>query len=297
MASIQTILPSETITPAKMRLATPEEKTAGDHSCQNGPLMDKLTESREERKTPKHQKPRPRSPLNLIEEKYADNEWHFLVACIYDARTAGPNAPRMLQWLLQRYPDPEAMQCAKQVDILRYFNALDMQARVARLKQLADSYARYPPKLGVVTQKKDRFGREGFESEIAHLKGLTRYHDDAWKIFCRDGLYGREWDDEEAQWGDVDPEDPYLKAYVEWLGEEGEIKQEIKQVGIEETVNMGNRPNILSGRLRLRLFSDLGIWLALGLGLAYNWRLMEFNIIRFYRLFQCDIALGEVQQR
>lgn len=209
----------------------------------------------------------------------------------------------MLEWLLERYPDPEAMQCAKQVDILRYFNALDMQARVARLKQLADSYARYPPKLGVVTQKRDRFGRVGFESEIAHLKGLTRYHDDAWKIFCRDGLYGREWDDEEAQWRDVHPDDPYLKAYVEWLGEEREIKQEIKKDGEEikqvgsETASVGDRPNILSGRLRLRLYCDLGIWLALGLGLAYNWRLMEFNIIRFYRLFQCDIALGEVQQR
>lgn len=130
----------------------------------------------------------------------------------------------MLEWLVERYNSSESMQCARQVDILRYFNSLDMQARAARLKQLADSYTRYPPRAGVVTQKKDRI-----ESEIAHLKGLTRYHDDAWKIFCRDGLYGREWDSEEARWRDVGPEDPYLRAYVEWLvQEEREMKLKLK---------------------------------------------------------------------
>lgn len=150
----------------------------------------------------------------------------------------------MLDRLLERYKTPEAMQCASQVDILRYFNTWGMQGRAARLKQLADSYTRCPPKAGVVTHWDPQFVPIGVESgsEVGHLRGLIGYDNQAWKVFCRDALYGREWDDEEAQWRDFRPADPRSRDYIAWLLKKEremkfkeEINQEIKQEIKQET--------------------------------------------------------------
>ncbi|KAL4919226.1 hypothetical protein BDW62DRAFT_179700, partial [Aspergillus aurantiobrunneus] len=63
------------------------------------------------------------------------------------------------------------------------------------------------------TYKKYRIGVVLFESEVAHLAGVGTYANDAWRIFCKDQMYGRH-GAEDPEWKRVKPKDPYLRAYI-----------------------------------------------------------------------------------
>lgn len=73
-----------------------------------------------------------------------------------------------------------------------------------------------PPQVGKVRRKEYK-GMLLFESEIAHIKGVGRYANDAWRIFCRDRLYQEAGKPLEVpEWKSVRPTDKKLIGYLTW---------------------------------------------------------------------------------
>jgi hypothetical protein len=95
-----------------------------------------------------------------------------------------------------------------------YFRDLGLKRRAWWLIELARTWRENPPQPYQLYKEK-RNGQVLFESEVAHLKGVGRYANDAWRIFCKDRLYGREGVDG-PEWKKVVPKDKELRGYIKW---------------------------------------------------------------------------------
>jgi hypothetical protein len=137
-----------------------------------------------------------------------------LIVCIFLNKTPGARAIPQAERLLERYPTPQQLANADLDDVTHYFKSLGLPGRAKWLIALAKTWCEDPPRPARLHQKLYR-GEIQFESEVAYLKGVGRYANDAWRIFCKDKLYGRE-DPCDPEWKRVRPIDRELSAFIAW---------------------------------------------------------------------------------
>ncbi|KAL4789569.1 hypothetical protein BDV19DRAFT_394943 [Aspergillus venezuelensis] len=88
----------------------------------------------------------PLPPPKLIEEDYAHNQFHLLVACIFLNRTPEDRARPIIQRSLARYPTPDLLATADLEDIASYFKTLGLSRRAWWLITLAQTWCTNPPR-------------------------------------------------------------------------------------------------------------------------------------------------------
>ena len=119
---------------------------------------------------------------------HQDQQFQLLVVCIFLNRTKGDQAIPVARRFLDQYPTPESLSTASYTTIEVFFEHLGFSKRAASLIELAKEWLKTPPQVGRLWQKTWN-GAVTFESEVAHLKSVGEYANDAWRIFCKDKIY------------------------------------------------------------------------------------------------------------
>ncbi|KAL1969904.1 hypothetical protein VTN77DRAFT_7413 [Rasamsonia byssochlamydoides] len=149
----------------------------------------------------------------LAEEEFANNAFHLLIVCIFLNKTPGERAIPRARAFLKRFDTPNALAKAKYEEVFPYFKPLGLYRRVQWVIDLARTWCEDPPRPHRIHVK--RYKETCIRSEVAHLKGVGNYANDAWRIFCKDRLYGRE-NPDRPEWKKVTPTDKELIAYIKW---------------------------------------------------------------------------------
>ena len=130
----------------------------------------------------------PKSPHDLLQEHYWDDQWKVLVCCLMLNQTSRKQVDQIIIEFFDRYPDAHALLAADEELLRELLHSLGMYNR--RLKTLK------------------RFSREFLRGEwqtASDLYGCGKYADDAWKIFCK------------GDWETIIPNDHALNDYHKWL--------------------------------------------------------------------------------
>ncbi|XP_044386303.1 microtubule-associated protein futsch [Triticum aestivum] len=111
--------------------------------------------------------PPPRSPHNLLQEKYASDPWKVMLICMFLNLTQGIQVKRMLEGFFERYPDPWSAINADPDKMAEYLSPLGLQhVKTRNIKKLSKQYV----------------GNEW--THITQLCGVGKYAADAYAIFC-----------------------------------------------------------------------------------------------------------------
>ena len=132
----------------------------------------------------------PKSPVGMLQEDLWPDEWKILVACLLHNLTTRKQVDKVYQQLFQKYPTPEWLRDADEIELQSIIKPLGMWRR--RTKTLI------------------RFSKEYLEKDwnsAIELYGCGKYADDCHKIFCL------------GAWRNVLPTDHALNRYHEWLKE------------------------------------------------------------------------------
>ena len=196
--------------------------------------------------------------FGLAQERLAHNPFHLLIACVFLTKTRGAVSMPVFYTLITRYPTPTDLANANHQDVVEIFQHLGLQnQRAKRVVEMAKAWCEMPPEKG------KRWRRLGYPErgdgkdvkvgeclgdeadvekdgerdmrvawEVAHLPGVGAYGLDSWRIFCRDGLRGFEFEEKvkksgqkkrgkevvefEPEWKRVIPLDKELRAYLRW---------------------------------------------------------------------------------
>uniref|UniRef100_A0A3B6MJU9 HhH-GPD domain-containing protein n=1 Tax=Triticum aestivum TaxID=4565 RepID=A0A3B6MJU9_WHEAT len=109
----------------------------------------------------------PRSPHNLLQEKYASDPWKVMLICMFLNLTQGIQVKRILDGFFERYPDPWSAINADPDKMAEYLAPLGLQhIRTRNIKKLSKQYV----------------GNEW--THITQLCGVGKYAADAYAIFC-----------------------------------------------------------------------------------------------------------------
>ncbi|XP_048551769.1 uncharacterized protein LOC125531391 isoform X2 [Triticum urartu] len=109
----------------------------------------------------------PRSPHNLLQEKYASDPWKVMLICMFLNLTQGIQVKRILEGFFERYPDPWSAINADPDKMAEYLAPLGLQhVRTRNIKKLSKQYV----------------GNEW--THITQLCGVGKYAADAYAIFC-----------------------------------------------------------------------------------------------------------------
>jgi hypothetical protein len=147
---------------------------------------------------------------------HQDQQFQLLVACVFLNRTKGDRAIPVARRFLDQYPTPEELSTASYATIKVFFEHLGLPRRATWLIELAKEWLKNPPQAGRLWQK-IWDGAVIFESEVAHLKGVGPYANDAWRIFCKDKMYEKAGVKKVKQeWRTVKPKDKELRSYLIW---------------------------------------------------------------------------------
>lgn len=124
------------------------------------------------------------SPYLLLQERYRDEPWKLLVACILLNQTTGKQVRDMIIGLFERYPTPRKMALANLYELKRLLRPLGLQNRRANALRL--------------------FSRGFFSGRLyADCYGIGQYAIDSHRIFVEGDL-------------GVRPFDKVLKKYLKW---------------------------------------------------------------------------------
>ncbi|KAL8935485.1 MAG: hypothetical protein Q9211_004682 [Gyalolechia sp. 1 TL-2023] len=194
--------------------------------------------------------------FGLVQESFASNPFHLLIAVIFLNKTRGAVAMPVFYAFITRFPHPASLAAADLDEVVGFFQNLGLQnQRAKKCIALAKAWLVHPPAKGrrwrrlhypKVGDGKDIKGNGeaiGDETEdtrvaweVGHLPGIGAYGIDSWRIFCRDQLRGfgtaalpalpadgseesrKEVEDEEMkkEWTRVLPMDKELRAYLRW---------------------------------------------------------------------------------
>ena len=131
-------------------------------------------------------KPREKLPGRLLQEIYRRNPWRMMVCCMLLNRTTREQVDRVRGELFRRWPTPEAMANACQVQVSVVIRSLGFgNKRAMSLKRFSFEWT------------------VGSWTEVSELHGIGRYADDSWRMFVEGdrtveptdhvlGLYKRE---------------------------------------------------------------------------------------------------------
>jgi len=130
----------------------------------------------------------PRSPIGLIQEDLWPNEWKILVACLLLNLTTRKQVDGVIYELFKKYPTPEALGAAGDIELEEMIKPLGMQKkRSATLRRFSNEYLQKSWKTA------------------SDLHGCGKYANDCWRIFCL------------GEWRSVQPNDHALNKYVDYL--------------------------------------------------------------------------------
>ena len=132
----------------------------------------------------------PKSPVGMLQEELWPDRWKILVACLLHNLTTRKQVDKVYQKLFQKYPTPELLKDANEMELQDIIRPLGMWRR--RTKTLK------------------KFSKEYLEKDWTNaieLYGCGKYADDCYKIFCL------------GVWQDVVPTDHALNRYHGWLKE------------------------------------------------------------------------------
>ncbi|OAG08867.1 uncharacterized protein CC84DRAFT_1257630 [Paraphaeosphaeria sporulosa] len=127
-------------------------------------------------------------PVDSISEhpllQFRDNQFHFLVACIFTQRSRNQRlACQRASECLAAYPTPIALAKASEQALSQYFGGIGLQnMKPPRLIALAQAYVRDPPKAGVNRSKTKKGSCP--ESEITHLPWIGEQSVNTWWVYC-----------------------------------------------------------------------------------------------------------------
>ena len=130
----------------------------------------------------------PKSPYDLLQERFWPNEWKILVVCLMLNQTSRKQVEPMIEAFFEKYPDPDAVLRASESKLFSILKPLGLaNKRVLTLKKFSLGY------LG------------GDWNTAKDLYGCGKYADDAYRIFIK------------GDWQEVEPNDHALNFYHEFL--------------------------------------------------------------------------------
>ncbi len=130
----------------------------------------------------------PKSPYDLLQERFWPNEWKILVVCLMLNQTSRKQVEPMIEDFFEKYPDPESILKSKEEELFLFLKPLGLvNRRIKTLKKFSF-----------------QFLEEGWKT-AKDLYGCGKYADDAWRIFCR------------GDWKKVSPSDHALVFYHDFL--------------------------------------------------------------------------------
>ena len=130
----------------------------------------------------------PKSPYDLLQERFWPNEWKILVVCLMLNQTSRKQVEPMIEKFFSKYPDPNSILSASEEELFLILKPLGLaNKRVKTLKKFSEQFLSNDWKTA-----KD-------------LYGCGKYADDAWRIFCL------------GDWKEVSPNDHALVFYHDFL--------------------------------------------------------------------------------
>jgi len=139
----------------------------------------------------------PKSPYDLLQERFWPNEWKILVVCLMLNQTSRKQVEPMIHDFFSKYPDPKSILDSKEEDLFSILKPLGLaNRRVKTLKKFSSDYI-------------------NLDWENAKdLYGCGKYANDAHEIFIK------------GKWKEVVPNDHALVFYHDYLNENFDRIQE-----------------------------------------------------------------------
>ncbi|XP_021182401.3 methyl-CpG-binding domain protein 4 [Helicoverpa armigera] len=144
----------------------------------------------------------PVSPHYVVEEEFYSNPWAMLIATIFLTKTSGKTARPYMKTFFEEYRTPYHVLNDTPVSLERFFDNLGLRKRGHMIWKLSYQF---------ISSKWRR---------ASDLCGIGKYGEDAYRIFCLGHT-------------DIDPNDRYLKLYLDWLRGHTEFMEESGQVDSE----------------------------------------------------------------
>ena len=131
----------------------------------------------------------PKSPFDLLQERYWPNDWKILVVCLMLNQTSRKQVEPMIESFFEKWPDAKSAADADEDEMRAVRRPLGMfNRRVKTIMKMSQQFL------------------EGFENAI-DLYGCGKYANDTYRIFMR------------GEWRDVEPNDHALNDYHGYLRE------------------------------------------------------------------------------
>ncbi len=137
----------------------------------------------------------PKSPYDLLQERFWPDEWKILVVCLLLNQTSRKQVEPMISRFFEKYPDPSSIISASEDSLIEILKPLGLvNRRIMILKKFSSQF---------LTK----------EWETAKdLYGCGKYADDTWRIFCK------------GDWKLVEPNDHALVFYHDFLSNDWDGK-------------------------------------------------------------------------
>ena len=131
----------------------------------------------------------PKSPYDLLQERYWPDDWKILVVCLLLNQTSRKQVEPMIERFFKRWPDAKSAAHASEEEMREVVRSLGMyNRRVKTIKKMSQQFL------------------EGFDNAI-DLYGCGKYADDTYRIFMK------------GEWRKVKPNDHALNDYHGFLKE------------------------------------------------------------------------------
>jgi len=109
----------------------------------------------------------PKSPFDLLQERYWPDDWKILIVCLLLNQTSRKQVEPMIESFFEKWPDPEAASSADEDEMRDLVRPLGMfNRRVKSIKKMSQQFM------------------SGFDNAI-ELYGCGKYADDAYRIFMK----------------------------------------------------------------------------------------------------------------
>lgn len=131
---------------------------------------------------------------------------------IFLNRTTNGQARQSLHCFLNQYPTAASLLDVTRTAILPDFTHLGLYRRAGWILELTSMLQGNPPRHGVLRTKSNE--HDNPVSEVAHLRGVGHYGNDAWRIFCKEQFYAEQNITVTDEWRRVSPKDKCLKRHI-----------------------------------------------------------------------------------
>ncbi|KAF8464865.1 hypothetical protein BDZ91DRAFT_243498 [Kalaharituber pfeilii] len=152
----------------------------------------------------------------ILQEEFKSDAFRLLLVTIFFSTIRAPNPVEAIQDFFENFTTPLALAQANHRIVSAHLRRIPGVTWVdgKNMIKFAKSWVKCPPKpMAKTVHNFYTKGEDNLGWEIGHLWGVGAVAIDAWRIFCRDRLYGHV---EENEWRSVVTDDPRLNAYLRW---------------------------------------------------------------------------------